>query len=430
MTIRVLMLELNEVNFECLRFYANKGELPNFSAFFDRHGYAETTSERKYEELEPWIQWVTAHTGLSLAEHKIFRLGDIVNADIEQIWEKLAKQGISVGAISPMNAKCRGKNWDFFIPDPWTKTGVIAPPYVRRMYDGIAQVVNDNAQERILPSSLLNLAVGGIVTARPANYLTYLNCIRSVRRRPWFKAIFLDQLLADLFERSVAKNRTQFATLFLNAAAHIQHHYMFSSPVYKGSMRNPDWYIDEQSDPLFDVYAAYDRILGSVLQRFPDARIMLATGLHQDPHPGLTFYWRLKDHRAFLTKLGVEFLDIEPRMSRDFLVTFDDEQTARRGQTLLESAIGDDGIALFDVDNRGRNLFVMLVYPNDVNTLEGYTVSNRHFGSLIDDVAFVAIKNGRHNGVGYFADSGQRKDSLCQPFPLRTLPDKICSAFA
>ena len=34
----------------------------------------------------------------------MFRLGDVVNTDIEQIWERLERRGLSVGAISPMNA--------------------------------------------------------------------------------------------------------------------------------------------------------------------------------------------------------------------------------------------------------------------------------------------------------------------------------------
>ena len=63
-----------------------------------------------YEHLEPWIQWVTAHTGLDFAEHGVFRLGDIVARDLPQIWEQLEEKGLRVGAICPMNAKHRLKD--------------------------------------------------------------------------------------------------------------------------------------------------------------------------------------------------------------------------------------------------------------------------------------------------------------------------------
>jgi hypothetical protein len=426
---QILMLELNEVNFESLQRYAAKGFLPHFSAFFEKHGFVQTTSERDYEELEPWIQWVTAHTGLPLAEHGVFRLGDIVNSDFEQIWERLADHGVSVGAISPMNAKCRGDKWDFFVPDPWTKTGIVADPVVKRMYDAIAQVVNDNAQERISPTSLVHLGIGSLLNAIPAHYSTYASYLLSARGQPWFKAIFLDQLLADLYIRSVGKNGTQFATLFLNAAAHIQHHYMFSSSEYVGDMRNPDWYVAAGKDPLLDVYTAYDRILGNVIKRFPNARIMLATGLHQDPHHEVTYYWRLKDHAAFLSKIGVEFDRVEPRMSRDFVIFCRDTASGLRVAKVLEAAVASDGKPLFEVDNRGADLFVMLSYPDDVKKLDHIIANGQMISNFEDDVAFVAIKNGRHNGIGYFADSGVYPNALPLQFPLHEMPERILTAF-
>ena len=49
---------------------------------------------------------------------------------------------------------------------------------------------------------------------------------------------------------------------------------------------------------MLEAYTLYDRIVGQVERAFPDARLMLATGLHQDPHREVTFYWRLKDHAA------------------------------------------------------------------------------------------------------------------------------------
>lgn len=425
----VLFLELNEVNFEFIESYAAQGHLPNFKAFIDRYGFAETVSEKRYEELEPWIQWVTAHTGMTLSEHGIFRLGDIVNVDLEQTWERLAARGLTVGAISPLNAKCRDIAWDFFIPDPWTHTGIVANPHVKRLYCAISQVVNDNAQAKITPGSLVNLIFGGISAASTKNYLIYLNYIMQSRAKPWMKAIFLDQLLADLYIKSVSQHQTNFSTLFLNAGAHIQHHYMFSSAAYVGDMRNPEWYIAPGHDPLLDVYSAYDRILGRIITHFPTSRIMLATGLHQDPHPEVTYYWRIKDHAQFLRKIGVEFLDVFPRMSRDFHIAFATEVDAANAETYLNSAVADDGLALFEVDNQGTNLFVMLTYPSDVKLVSSYRLGNRTFTALADDVAFVAIKNGQHNGIGYFADNQATPRLNGTRFELAELPSRIMEAF-
>ena len=86
---QLLLLELNEVNFDYVMQYCSRGELKTFASLEAKHGLSKTVSESKYEELEPWIQWVTAHTGLTLSEHGVFRLGDIVDHDIPQIWERL-----------------------------------------------------------------------------------------------------------------------------------------------------------------------------------------------------------------------------------------------------------------------------------------------------------------------------------------------------
>lgn len=430
MTMKLLLLELNEINCRHVRSYVDKGHLPVLGALLDEHGTSQTLSEQRYEELEPWIQWVTAHTGRSFAEHGIFRLGDIVNHDIPQIWEELEEHGLKVGAISPMNAKNRTKAAAFFVPDPWTPATLTARPLLKRLYAAVAQAVNDNAQSRLTPASLVWLAAGAAVYARPVNYGRYLSLFRATRTKPWTKAMFLDQLLADIFIRETRRTDPDFATLFLNAGAHIQHHYMFSSAAYGGPQKNPDWYVAEGIDPVLEVYQLYDRVVGQLRAAFPNSRLMIATGLHQDPHPELTYYWRLKDHAAFLRRLEVPFLRVEPRMSRDFLITCASADDAVRAAAILASAQAEDGVELFEVDNRGPDIFAMLTYPNEIDDKLTYTVGNRRYEGLKDDVAFVAIKNGQHNGIGYFVDTGVVKGTHPPEFQLAELPQKIKTALS
>ena len=38
----------------------------------------ETSSEKNYENLEPWIQWVSFYTGKSYEEHKVFFLNELI----------------------------------------------------------------------------------------------------------------------------------------------------------------------------------------------------------------------------------------------------------------------------------------------------------------------------------------------------------------
>jgi hypothetical protein len=195
--------------------------------------------------------------------------------------------------------------------------------------------------------------------------------------------------------------------LFLNAGAHIQHHYLFSADCYGGPHRNPEWYLRSGEDPVREVYEAYDRVLGAVSQAFPDARLMIATGLHQEPHGQVTYYWRLRRHAEFLQRVGVPFAEVQPRMSRDFLIVCDSPEQAALAQQRLDSAKTADGTPLFDVDNRGRDLFVMLTYPREIQTTLPFAIGNERYTLSSEEVAFVALKNGEHSGIGYFIDSAR-----------------------
>jgi hypothetical protein len=227
--------------------------------------------------------------------------------------------------------------------------------------------------------------------------------------------------------REASRTQPHFATLFLNSAAHIQHHYLFCSSAYQGSLRNPEWYVKPGEDPIFEVYQLYDRIIASTMRRFPQARFMIGTGLHQNPHSSVSFYWRLRDHAEFLRALGVVFDTVSPRMSRDFLVACGTAERAAAAAAILVQARADDGEALFEVDNRGSDLFVMFVYPRDITNSSGFRLGERRFEGLKEKVAFVALKNGEHDGVGYLVDTGRRNDPQERPIALASIPALVAN---
>ena len=155
--MKTILLGLNELNFNYIKFYSVKGFLPNFKILFNSYEVIETTSEDEYKLLEPWIQWVTIHTGKNYEEHKIFRLGDIVNSNENQIFESLESKGLKIGAVSPFNASNGLTSPEFFIPDPWTKTKVSGNWLINSLYQAIHQSVNDNASGKLSLKSLFFL---------------------------------------------------------------------------------------------------------------------------------------------------------------------------------------------------------------------------------------------------------------------------------
>ena len=55
-------------------------------------------------------------------EHNVFRLGEKISTEDQNIFEIIEKKGFKFGLVSAMNIFNNLKNPDYFIPDPWTET--------------------------------------------------------------------------------------------------------------------------------------------------------------------------------------------------------------------------------------------------------------------------------------------------------------------
>lgn len=450
----VLFLQLNELNFPFVDHYCRLGKLPNFKEFFDRHGYIETISESEHHLANPWIQWPTVHTGLDYSNHGVFRLGDIMKTDHPMIYDVLESHGIKVAALGAFNARNSVSDAAFFIPDPWTDTKVSGPKSLTMINDAVRQVTDDYARNFIAPMSLAKLALGGAVNMRWRDLPEYLGeTARFASGRKWMRAVVADRLLGDAFLTQCSRLMPQFATLFVNGGAHLQHHYMYSSAAYEGPRRNPDWIVPEGEDPLLEVLEVYDALLGRAVRladSLPDGRVLLATGLHQEPHERETYYYRLDDQVAFLQAMGISFEDSYRLMTEDFVVSFADEDQAARTEKMILD-IRTEGIEpifyvetgdsatrtertdtqMFHVENRGSDLYVQLrpmskAMPKGASARRG----NKHRILNIDQlVSFAQYKNTHHHGVGYFADSGTAKGELAEGMPLREIFQYILSIY-
>lgn len=426
--MKTILLGLNELNFKYIDDYIKRGFLNNFKHVFEKYGYSETHSEDQYEFLEPWIQWVTISTGKTYEEHKVFRLGDITNRkDLKQIFEEIEKNGFSVGAISPFNVENRLEHPVFFAPDPWTQTKPSGSFILKKLSGAISQAVNDNARNKVTLKTFLYLILGFLTYTKVKDYLFYVRKIFRPRLPKGTKAIFLDKLLGDVFLQEWKKKRPDFSNLFLNSGAHIQHHYMYNSACYSGEFKNPEWYCPKSQDPLLEILKLYDQILGELIML--PVRLVILTGLHQEPYSDLTYYWRLKDHKKILNILGInKFSSVFPRMSRDFLINFDTKGEAESASRLLMNYRSKkDGINIFSIDNRGSSLFVELTYPHDIKP--GFTIEGmHHIEDFNNYVSFVAIKNGEHNGTGYVVDTEKRIKG--KRVPLKDLHNYLLEDFA
>lgn len=404
----VIFLQINEVNFDLVLHYVRKyDDLPAFRRMLATFHSLETRGEEAYENLEPWIQWVSAQTGKTYAEHGVFRLGDVVRAPetLVQIFEFLEGEGFRVGAISPMNARNRLKHPAYFVPDPWTETPSDDSGFARRFTRMLRQTVNENATGRISVTSLLAIAEAVLVSFSAHRTWQLLAAIAATRRKPWTKSLVLDQLIHLVHMRLWARERPDVSFLFLNAGAHVQHHYLFNAEPVRGRSTNPAWYVPENADPVRDMLKFYDQVLADYMRlQAKGARLLVATGLTQVPYDRVKFYYRLKNHHEFLHIVGAAPSRVLPRMTRDFEAHYETDTLARQAATTLASLkLERDGRAVFDeIDVRGECVFATLTYPDEIKHNDALVRSD---GSVLagfgEMVAFVAIKNGMHSTRGF-----------------------------
>lgn len=399
--MNLILVELNEINFDVVQYYIDEGiSLPAMEHMIES-GLVFTRAESEYDYLEPWIQWVSVHTGKEYSEHNVFRLGDFVNSKEKQFFEKVEESGFKVGAISPMNATNKLKKPSYFIPDPWTKTESDKSFLSKIISKSISQSVNDNAQSKLTIKTIISLIFAFLVMVRPNKYYFMIKYALSAFGKSWRKALFLDIFLFEIHRTLYKNKKPNFSTIFLNAGAHIQHHYFFNSPyVQSQELKNPSWYINENFDPMLEMLIVYDRLIADLIEQ-TDSELIISTGLSQKPYTHLKFYYRLKDHKNFLDNIGIKYSDVMPRMTRDFLISFESIEEAKIAEEKLSSILVNSDVQLFgEIDNRGKDIFVVLTYPFEIKNNSFIDIQGKRV-MLLDKVVFVAVKNGEHHSKGY-----------------------------
>jgi hypothetical protein len=148
----------------------------------------------------------------------------------------------------------------------------------------------------------------------------------------------------------------------------------------------------------------YDNILYEY-SLLKDYEIILATGLSQIPYDIEKYYYRLVNHENFLRIIKIKFLKVEPRMTRDFLVSFDNEKDLEIAYKRLNLINLLNKIKIFEIDKRKLSLFVSLVINFEIT--ENYSIYIDINRSIIlkNHISFVALKNGMHSSVGYIFSS-------------------------
>lgn len=394
--MQLILVELNELNFDYVKKYFDKINIKTIEKI--SRDIKLTSSENSYHLLEPWIQWESIHTGCKATEHKIFRLGDSIMSNKKQIFKELDEKGFKVGSISAMNSVNNLKNSSYFIPDPWTDTESDKSFFSQLITKILRETVNNNASGKFSKLNYLFLVIVFFKFVRFKKYLSFIKIFYNSFFDKWLKALFLDKLIHEIHLSLFTQKNPNFTCVFFNGAAHIQHHYLLNSLANNGGFKNPVSVLKKTKDPFKEALKIYNDIMEDYLAL--DKNIIIATGLTQKINEKIDYYYRLTNHKNFLQEFKIDFQDVQPRMSRDFLILFSDNSKRDAAYNKLNNVELNNKKLFGVLDKRSNSLFVTLTYNDEIKKND-QVIIEKNKKNIFNEVTFVALKNGYHHGKGY-----------------------------
>jgi hypothetical protein len=413
MAAKIIVLEFNELVPKLLDQFIAEGRLPNFKRLRDESIVATTDAEEKAPNLEPWIQWVTVHSGVPFSQHKCFDLNDGARYSGPRIWDLAARAGRKVWICGSMNAGVQfPEDAGYFLPDPWA-TDIRAVP--ESYFEPYLRVVRAYVQEHssgkpeVTPADMLRFA--RFMVANGLSPKTVWGTARQLfgelrEKVQWRRATILDRLQWDLFRAIYRRIQPDVATFFLNSTAHFQHfHWREMEPEQFSVAPSPDALRTYRGTIAFG-YEQMDAIVGEALNLAgPDTSVVLCTGLSQQPmeDDGGRQIFRHRDHASLLAWIGVAGNPAyAPIMSQQFILTFETEEDAAQAARHLDAVRMDDGrpvmLARLDGTKVLTGCMITNPPPEDAMVMSGASNEPQRFWDLFYPLE--ALRSGMHHPDG------------------------------
>jgi hypothetical protein len=326
------------------------GLLPHFSRFYQESHVWTTDAEEEGENLNPWVQWVTIHSGLSAQEHGVRWLSEGSKLPVKATWDILSEAGFRVWVCGSMNARYDKPLHGFLLPDPWS-TGL--SPYPEGEFEHYYDFVRNHVQEHSNPNQtsskgsafrfLRYMMFHGLSIRTTMLVLGQLLAERRGRGH-WKRAALMDRFQWDVFTHYYRELRPDFSTFFLNSTAHYQHTYWRNMDPESFQVKPPEAENRQYSAAIQFGYQQMDVLMGRFMKMARrDTTLIFCTGLSQQPYlkaegKGGRHYYRLIGPKVIVDPLGVkDKFEYNPVMSDQALLRFADEESCARAQDILHS---------------------------------------------------------------------------------------------
>lgn len=442
MSANVITLEFNELCPSLMDEYMKRGLLPNFARLYRESQVYVTDAEEKPPKLEPWIQWVTVHTGLSASEHGVFSLGDGAKLAAPCLWDMVSDAGHAVWVCGSMNVAMKRVN-GYLLPDPWS-TGV--DPVPAGEFDAyfrfVRRYVQEHTRERIDFGARQRMEIARFLLGHGLSACTIRKTLAQLigeagGRGRWKRAAILDRLQWDLFRWYWKKSQPTYSTFFSNSTAHLQHMYWRNMDPTLFAVKPSAREQREYGDAVLFGYRQMDTIVGECLELAGDhATVIMCTALSQqgcfayESSGGKKFY-RMIDPARFLAFAGITApYEYAPVMSEEFKLHFRTAEEAMAARdALLEMPVSGHRAMSARLEGRtlhaGCRIFAQL--PAEA-VLENAAGEPARFFDFFYQVE--GTKSGMHHPDGMFwMRSPERSHRVHQAkLPLPQVAPKILAA--
>lgn len=415
-TSPVVVLEFNELCPTLLDQFMGEGHLPGFKQLYTQSQVFTTSAQERAPHLDPWIQWITVHSGVNHDRHRVEQLGKGHTFQAPRVWDLLSQAGLKVWICGSMSVNYDASSINgYVLPDPWTVT---PPPFPNHFFDPYLKFVRGNVLEHTSGRAPIGLAdQARFLAFMAAHGLSLRTCVAVARQLlaerlkhdHWKRAALLDQFQCDLFCHVYRKHRPDFSTLFLNSTAHMQHSYWRNMQPELFKLKPTT---DEQralGSAVLYGYQQMDRIVSRLLRSLgADCTIVLCSALSQQPcliyedAGGKTAY-RPRDFSRFLQFAGIHApCNVQPVMAHQFHLRFTCEADAAHAVSQLSRLQLDDGTRLLATQRSDAAVFCGCAIFRTVSTdtrirLEG-TTATLAFDELL--YRCVGLKSGMHHRDG------------------------------
>ncbi|AUX20839.1 hypothetical protein SOCEGT47_013150 [Sorangium cellulosum] len=335
---RVLLLEFNEITWTIVEPMLATGKLPTFARLRREGAWASPRSVDLPPHMDPWVTWVTVHTGVERAVHGATVLEqDPSTIKAPRTWDYAVDAGKSVGVFGSISAYPPRAVPGFIVPGTFAPSSATFPRSLEPLQDlNRMQVQVHHRNRRGLSLSgmlsqgidVLKLGVKPSTCAAIAAQLAR----EIVEPHQRFRRIAIQPLINyDVFEALYARHRPDYATWHTNHAAHYMHHYWramddsrFTSPCPKDERR-------KYGDAVEIGYKLCDRLLARAMGLVDDDTILVvASSMGQQPfvndeYPEGKITLRFKDISSVLRLMGARGVTaLTPVMLPQWNVTIPD----------------------------------------------------------------------------------------------------------